>query len=451
MNNTKVIILFLILFLSFFCFAKNSFAADLHVGSGQTYSSIASAIAASSSGDNIIIHQGTYNEYNLQPKSGTTLSSAKRFDAETFGSEAMPIIDAQQTEYGGTYTYTIFNLSQKSNVTLDGLDIRNSDRTNVRLTDSGGNTNFLMQYCTLSMTFNGYANDNSSCLRIDPSSTNTGTVQHNTFIISGAGINGVQGFQGNGAWVFKNNVIEINSDASSGKDSTGIFWKHSGTGAVQMVIENNSIHVTGASDANGGIWMINDNVLIKNNLIYGSGIRYALTIGGSQGMSGANNCVITHNTVYGAMRAGVKTEDGDYPENSIWRDNVIVKTNPSTEYSAFNLWVYGSGTHSATEEHNCIYHSGQSTHFRRYGTSYNLTDWRSLGYGNGTVAENPGFANGSGNFSQIADFEIISGGANNGASDGADMGCDISLLGTGISEPPADETPPANPSGLNVS
>lgn len=351
----------------------------------------------------------------------------------------MPIVDAGQIEYHSSDNYDCFVLyPSKSNITFDGLYLLDGGRNCIRLTDSGC-SNIIIQYCKLEISgWSGYAGDNAACIYIDPNSNTSGTIRYNTIISTIAGVHGIIGFRGAGDWVIQNNTITISGDGSGGKDSHGIFWKHGGTGANQMQIKNNAVFVSGYS-GNGGIWIVNDNTLIHNNLLVASvNVRYLLTVGGSMGVAGGSNCVVTNNTAYQGIRMGVFQEDGYYAEDTVWRNNIFVNTSGSTEYAAFNLWVYGSGTHAATEEYNCVYHSGQSSHFKRYSTSYNLANWQALGYGTGTIAENPGFANGSGNLNQIADFEITSGNANNGGSNGGDMGCDVTTVGAA----PA-ETPPA--------
>ena len=47
---------------AFAMFTSVASAAELHVGPGQTYSTIQSAVNAASAGDTIIVHDGTYNE-----------------------------------------------------------------------------------------------------------------------------------------------------------------------------------------------------------------------------------------------------------------------------------------------------------------------------------------------------------------------------------------------------
>jgi hypothetical protein len=61
-------------FLILFLFASYAFSAERHVGSDQTYKSINSAISASSSGDTIIIHNGTYTDSITSVPNGTSSS-----------------------------------------------------------------------------------------------------------------------------------------------------------------------------------------------------------------------------------------------------------------------------------------------------------------------------------------------------------------------------------------
>src|SRR3989339_650152 len=60
-----------ILLLSFLCLPAIAFATILHVGSGQTYTTIAAGIAATANGDTVYIHNGTYSENNLSVSAKT--------------------------------------------------------------------------------------------------------------------------------------------------------------------------------------------------------------------------------------------------------------------------------------------------------------------------------------------------------------------------------------------
>jgi len=90
-----------------------AFAAELNVGSGQTYATIASAISASSIGDTIIIYPGTYYENNLTPKSG--IDDGHRSILMGAPGESRPVIDGNNAQ--------IFNLTGINYVSLIELNI----------------------------------------------------------------------------------------------------------------------------------------------------------------------------------------------------------------------------------------------------------------------------------------------------------------------------------------
>ena len=52
-------------------FSSSAFATDRHVGSGQTYNTINDALSASSKGDVIIVHDGTYSDAITTLPTGT--------------------------------------------------------------------------------------------------------------------------------------------------------------------------------------------------------------------------------------------------------------------------------------------------------------------------------------------------------------------------------------------
>jgi len=123
------------------CFSVK--AAELHVGTGQTYSTINSAITDSTSGDIIIIHSGTYLEDSLTPKSNTTIQGAL--------GETRPIIDAQQ--YGVDIDIFVFILKSVSQVTLDRLDIRGGGTRGITIGNEGSGVDHLtISNCKISET-----------------------------------------------------------------------------------------------------------------------------------------------------------------------------------------------------------------------------------------------------------------------------------------------------------
>ncbi|WP_323014049.1 VCBS domain-containing protein, partial [Devosia sp.] len=88
--------------------------AELHVGAGQTYSTITAAIAAATAGDTIMVHAGTYTENVLINKSLTLVS--------VDGAENTIITNASQANNA-----TVGVAAGVNNVTIDGFTINGFD------------------------------------------------------------------------------------------------------------------------------------------------------------------------------------------------------------------------------------------------------------------------------------------------------------------------------------
>ena len=169
--------------------AKNSVAAELHVGVGQTYSKISDAIAASSAGDTITVHSGTYNEHELCPKSG--IDDAHRTIVRGAPGEAMPIIDAQAAAGTNQAVLTIGGYAcgaeiPRSSVTIDGLDLRNGGLITVMIAAEFGLTsNITIQNCKIAGTNTGgdLSSNNPSHIRISAGGTAKNILIKNNEII----------------------------------------------------------------------------------------------------------------------------------------------------------------------------------------------------------------------------------------------------------------------------
>lgn len=433
------------LFLTFFL-SVPIYSAELHVGSGQAYSTVASGIAASSGGDTIVIHSGTYNEKNLRPKGNTTLKGAT--------GESKPIIDGQQTAYTPGTTLHVFRMYNVNDVTLDGLDIRNGGTYTV--STGGGEDNITIKNCYISVTWGvgKYANDNAACIVTGSGTTNI-VIQNNVLTANNAGVHGVLIWQNDGSAIIENNFITLSGDHAGRKGCIGVFYKHAGTATTQLVVRDNLIRVLGSATGNGGIWIVNDNTLIHNNLIFGSNsasMRDGIKVFGSMGAQGGSDCIITHNTVYGATTNGVLHVEGNGGRNNIFRNNIFY--GGTNEFRTFTIWHNESaGSHGTIMDYNNYYYPLTDLKpIREFGVRYSLQEWKNNNpdtidaY---STDELPVFKNTSGNMSFLEDFEIVGGVANNGASDGTDMGVDINLVGTGIIEV-QDSLPPAAPQNVRV-
>lgn len=100
MGYGKMRILYKIMFFSlcFVCLTQSVYAATLEVGSGQTYTTVASAINAASNGDIVNIHPGTYDEAlevnkELIIQSSTGDPDDVIFYAKHYGTESIIIAD----------------------------------------------------------------------------------------------------------------------------------------------------------------------------------------------------------------------------------------------------------------------------------------------------------------------------------------------------------------------
>ena len=82
-------------------------AAELHVGAGQPFATVTSAIAAAATGDLVTVHAGTYQEGNLRVDKSITLAGTDH-----------PVLDGA----GKCEVVTI----SAPDVTLTGFDVRNS-------------------------------------------------------------------------------------------------------------------------------------------------------------------------------------------------------------------------------------------------------------------------------------------------------------------------------------
>jgi hypothetical protein len=109
---------------------------DRHVGSGQTYPTIQSAVNAAVAGDNIIVHAGTYNEQVVIAKSGLTI--------QKYGTD---IVKVDCTGYSFTWA-GVFQLNPgANNILIDGFEIQNSPFAGIMQAQNSGLSNFLVRNC----------------------------------------------------------------------------------------------------------------------------------------------------------------------------------------------------------------------------------------------------------------------------------------------------------------
>jgi hypothetical protein len=279
---------------------NNVLAATLHVGSGQTYSTIAAAIAAQSPGDTIIIHSGTYPESSLTPYSGpdsthyTTLIGAS--------GETKPIINGATAQQRA-----IFNISNVNNIILDGLDIQGGGGlecgSGVGLgcdylggeggTGHGGGPadNIIIQNCRISGANTTPDGDDPAQIWLSYGGSVTNVIIRNNELISSNGLPspsfGIKGIDSASSTV---NLLITNNYIHGGVCGIGFKWEQNmNTDSDRNItVQNNWIQ----NVSQRGIYADQAYLKILNNIIDGS--KYGIFFGDSWG---GDFCQVKHNTI----------------------------------------------------------------------------------------------------------------------------------------------------------
>ncbi|MBT3386589.1 MAG: hypothetical protein HN417_01515 [Desulfobacula sp.] len=390
-------------------------ASELHVGIGKDYPTIKSAISMSAPGDIIYIHDGIYYENNLMPKPNTTLSGVE--------GEGIPVIDAQQKYSNHAWNNNpIYILG--SHIRIKGLEIRNGSAGNIVIEDSGI-SHIEITHCVLRRSFMPKTRDNAALVYVKPNTRHI-SIHHNYFETKTEGFHAALFFRPHGGTTsFYNNEIRVNASAS------GFFVKHGGDVTGRLQVYNNFImmNYSGHHTATG-IFISQDNVDVKNNLIIGNAGK-GIWVGLDAGGCGGSGSVIDHNTVFlaNAVRGALSIDNDCNPTNILFKNNILHRLNQSREYRVVNAWIYGS-KQAWRGHHNLIFenHPG-STIINTSNGSYTMRSWKIGGQGRGSVNERPVFSNKSGTYTRISDFEVIAGSANNCADNGTDIGADVSVVG----------------------
>jgi len=300
-------------------FSNPVFAEELHVGSGQTYSTIASAISASTSGDTIVVHPGTYNESNLTPKSG--LDNENHTIISGIPTEQYPVIDAQQ---GGDTTVSTFNISGISYVTLQYLDIRGGgghERGSITIGESINTTHIVVDHCKVSETNVGgsLSSYNPAHIRIGYGGSGSNVTITNCELT---------GVYASGLKINTNQLSDIAITNNYIHDvHHGVAFKWGGTSDRNCVVKYNII----ANTSKRGIYCDQSYVDIQHNVIDTpgtDGVVFHDNFGGTY-------CTFTHNTVYAAGIRGVYFKNG--ATNNSGAYNILYENNTDiTDYGSDN-------------------------------------------------------------------------------------------------------------------
>lgn len=208
-----------------FCFG-GVLGAELHVGSGQTYSTIQSAVNVAGAGDVVYVHGGTYNERVSIANSG---ASGNFITVTGYPGDTMPVV-RQFSINGASYVRIIgFEITHVDN-NVDGAILATGDTSHVEILD-----NYIHNIRGHHYTGVG------SAIR-DSGAATYWVIRGNTFYYMGyipgvfdgdnnAVISGNWPNSGTGHW-----LVEYN-DASRSMDYFYLFGMHN-------VIRNNYVHDT---------------------------------------------------------------------------------------------------------------------------------------------------------------------------------------------------------------
>ncbi len=255
-----------------------SAASTLHVGSGQTYSTIQSAIDAADSGDTIYVHAGTYYEHLTISKSITL----EGVDRET------TIIDGSGS---GSVVYVTTHY-----VTIGGLKITNGEN-GIEMPPSGYISHFTIQDTII---------DSNSLYGIYEVHTGGYWLIENC-IISNNGLNGLRKLHQFHYSTIQN--CEVFGNGGSGL-STG--WGHN------TLLTNNIVH----DNAGSGIYLDSmTNTIVENNEVYNN------NIGIHMGYVASYNTIknnIIYNNIHGL---GIESGTGHVNGNNIYHNDIIDNDN----------------------------------------------------------------------------------------------------------------------------
>jgi len=445
--------------------------AELHVGTGQTYTDIQSGISAMNGGDTLIIHEGTY--YPTWTESGIFTCCfydiPKGADADNrtvikgADGEAMPIIDGQQhtwiTGTTGSSTYTMFRVDHASlygdNVEISGLHLKNPGKVCIHVAWDTPNTWIHHNHFEVNMTgASPVARDNAGGVMVYNGCENTiieyNTGEFNNVGYCGAIVRGGTISSGNGTYI-GHNEFHCVSDGADGRDSKGIWVKWEGVTGVVDTVEYNLIHMEcDRANSDRGIYIHSPDVLVQHNVVYGE-MRHNIQVDHDPGGTsefGCDRCVVRNNSFYGGVvsclyyyRPGFTGNTGYTKEftsqDTVWTDNIF-HSFETAEYMVFSIWdLYGGSPPPEddprwTSDYNCYYGAnGLSTPMNCLYSSYTLSDWQATDFpGAGyqdehSINEDPLFVNPTGgNLTLSAGSPCIAAG-----SGGTNMGADLELVG----------------------
>jgi hypothetical protein len=363
MNRKTIILIFCVL--SNFCFGQTNYYVAV-TGNNTNSGSLASPWKTIQYGLNQLpangilnVFPGTYTEKITIPKSSITL---KNYSA------TLPVIDAT----GITAQNPIVSINNKSNVTIDGIELQNNIQNDAQgILIDGSGANVTIKNCKIhdihfSSNVNAAVNENVNAQGIIVFGTNGTTAITNLKIQNnevyncrlgyseGIAVNGnVDGFE-----VSSNNVYNL---TNIGIDLIG----HEGTcptpandQARNGLVKNNiAHHCIAAYSTSGGIYIDGGkNIIVANNTSYHNG--YGIEIGCEKKGQTTDGIIVRDNVFYDNQVCALAMGGFDYPSgsgkviNSSFRNNTCYFNDYSNSGSGE---LYLSYSENSSIENNIFY------------------------------------------------------------------------------------------------
>ena len=254
-NNMKKYLgpLFLVLVFGL-AMSANTMAATLHVGSGQTYSTIKAAIAAATDGDIISIEDAEHTE-----ASGLLgIDVNKSLTIQGAGAQST-IVQAAASED----STRVFNIRSGKTVTIKDMTIRHGKLTNAGYYGGGicnAGTLTLTNCAVSNNQSKGYAGGIHNAGTLTLANCTVSNTQTTGRYAVGGGICNYS----NGILTLTNCTVSGNQTTGADADGGGIFTMGTAT-LTNCTIANNS--ADDASSEGGGINIFKGDIYIKNTII----------------------------------------------------------------------------------------------------------------------------------------------------------------------------------------
>ncbi|MFZ3137580.1 MAG: hypothetical protein WA126_09345 [Thermodesulfovibrionales bacterium] len=402
-------------------------------------------------GDTLYIKGGIYNEHDIVfANSG---SSGNYITIKNYPNET-PIINGGYTTPSGSTFHPTFEIDNKNYIMFDGLEITQGLRANVRIAYDHPTDHIIIQNCNL---HDFVCSDNSGQFYIGAGGASNITIKNN--LLHGVYNYANRGLNTTSIMIFNahdNIIIQNNEIYHSNK---AIYYKHSDNSNYATTIKNNLIY--DMEDSVGAISLNMQHVVVENNIIRDSikairlwhddalcsdlitsyiTLNHNTIVDCTQGIilgrkwvsgtkcDGANNTTITNNIVYGYTG----NEHRGLSIHANWQgDDNIANNGDETDESATTL-TYNLFYSSTVTVPISMLSDATTSPYNGYFDTTSCP--ASMTCSNNTQSA-PNFVDYTGK-----NFTLAAGSAGkNAASDGTDIGADISKVGpiqqTGYKKP----------------